>query len=183
MKLVILGGSLRAGSLNRRLLHHLVEVLTAKHHSVLSFEGEALRFPLYEDGVTAPDGATALNLALLEAQGLVIVSPEYNAGIPGHLKNVMDWLSTLSPSPWRELPVLLCSASPGAFGGVRAMPAWRVTLANMGALPFPASINVPLADENLDEGGAPRDPRTAATLVKTVGAFLTLAGKLQAHGE
>ena len=174
INLVILGGSLRTESLNRRLLHHLAKGLEAKGHEVVAFEGEALRLPLYEDGLLVPEAAKAIQAALLRAQGLVIVSPEYNAGIPGHLKNAVDWLSTLSPSPWAELPVLLCSASPGAFGGARGMYPWRATLANMGALAFPASINVPLADQNLDEAGAPRDPRTLATLSKTLEAFLAL---------
>lgn len=183
MRLVILGGSLRAASLNRRLLHHLADVLKAKNHEVASFEGEALRFPFYEDDVAPPEGAKALFAALSRAQGAVIVSPEYNAGIPPHLKNAVDWLSTMSPSPWAGIPVLLCSASPGAFGGARGMYPWRATLANMGALAFPASINVPLADQNLDESGAPRDPRTVATLEKTLAGFLDLVSKLHVHGE
>ena len=183
MRLVILGGSLRPVSLNRLLLHHLTGGMKAKGHEVTSFEGHALRLPLYEDDLTAPDGAKAIQSALLAAQGLVIVSPEYNAGIPGHLKNVVDWLSTLSPSPWKDLPVLLSSASPGALGGARGMMPWRATLANMGALAFPASINVPAADQNLDATGAPKDPRTLGILNETLDAFLTLVAKLHVHGE
>lgn len=183
MRLVILGGSLRAASLNRRLLHYLAGILKANDHEVVAFEGEALRLPLYEDGLEPPEPAQALQAAMLRAQGVVIVSPEYNAGIPGHLKNVVDWLSTMSPAPWRDLPVLLCSASPGAFGGVRAMLSWRATLANMGAMAFPASINVPFADKNLDEAGTPRDPLTADILGKTVTSYLALAEKLHIHGE
>lgn len=183
MRLVILGGSLRAASLNRRLLHHLHAGLKAKGHEVIPFEGDALRLPLYEDDVAPPASALAIQTAMLQAQGLVVVSPEYNAGIPGHLKNVVDWLSTLSPSPWQDLPVLLCSASPGAFGGSRCMLPWRATLANMGALAFPASINVPLADQNLDEQGQPREARTEAILNSTLDAFLALASKIHVHGE
>lgn len=182
MRLVILGGSLRSASLNRRLLHHLESLLKAKGHEVVGFEGDSLRLPLYEDGLTPPSEVVAMQTAMGRAQGLVIVSPEYNAGIPAHLKNAVDWLSTLNPSPWPDLPTLLCSASPGAFGGARGMYPWRATLANMGALAFPASINVPLADQNLDETGAPRDARTVATLNKTLEAFLALAAKLQIHG-
>lgn len=183
MRLVILGGSLRAASLNRKLLHHLAAGLKAKGHEVVSFEGEALRLPLYEDDQVPSEGVKAIQAAMLSAQGLVVVSPEYNAGIPGHLKNAVDWLSTLSPSPWKDLPVLLCSASPGALGGARGMMPWRATLANMGALAFPGSINVPAADKNLDEAGTPRDPRTLATLEQTVDGFLALASKLHVHGE
>lgn len=183
MRIVILGGSLRAASLNRRLLRYLKERLEAKGHVLAPFEGDALRFPLYEDNLPPPEPAQAMHGALGRAQALVVVSPEYNAGIPGHLKNVVDWMSTMNPSPWQELPVLLCSASPGAFGGARAMVSWRSTLGNMGALAYPASINVPLADQNLDEHGAPKDPRTLAILDRTLESFLALAAKLNVHGE
>ena len=179
MRLVLMGGSLRPASYNARLLSHLARELEARGHQVSAFKGEALRLPLYQDGTTPSEGILALHAALLEAQGLVIVSPEYNAGIPGHLKNAVDWLSTLKPSPWPGLPVLLCAASPGAFGGARGLMAWRATLANMGALALPEAITVPHADQQLDERGAPTEARTAAMLPKILDGFLTLTARLR----
>lgn len=179
MRMVLMGGSLRPGSLNTRLLRHLAAALEARGHEVGAYAGPALSFPLYEEGVAPAEGLAALHDALGAAQGLVIVSPEYNAGIPGHLKNAVDWLSTMPPSPWRGLPVLLCSASPGAFGGARGQAAWRTTLANMGALVLPESLAVPHADQQLDEAGAPREARTAASLDKVLDAFLILAERLR----
>jgi NAD(P)H-dependent FMN reductase len=108
----------------------------------------------------------------------VIVSPEYNAGIPGHLKNAVDWVSTLKPSPWPGLPVLLCAASPGAFGGARGLMAWRATLANMGALALPEALTVPHADQQLGPDGAPTDPRTRSQLPRLLDAFVSLAERL-----
>jgi len=179
MRLVLMGGSLRTASLNARLLRHLKRELEAREHQVLTFTGNDLRLPLYEDGLVPSPETVALHAALREAQGLVVVSPEYNAGIPGHLKNAVDWLSTLKPSPWPGLPVLLCSASPGAFGGARGLMAWRATLANMGALALPEAISVPHADQQLDADGAPTDVRTAALLPKILDGFLTLTAKLR----
>ena len=179
MRLVLMGGSLRAASLNARLLRHLMRELETRDHRVSAFTGEALRLPLYEDGASPSPEAMALHAALHEAQGLVIVSPEYNAGIPGHLKNAVDWLSTMKPSPWPGLPVLLCAASPGAFGGARGLMAWRATLANMGALALPETITVPHADQQLDADGAPTAARTAALLPKILDGFLTLTAKLR----
>ena len=179
MRLVLMGGSLRTASLNARLLRHLARELEAWEHRVSAFSGEALRMPLYEDGAGPSPEALALHAALGEAQGLVIVSPEYNAGIPGHLKNAVDWLSTLRPSPWPGLPVLLCAASPGAFWGARGLLAWRATLANMGALASPEAITVPHADQQLDPEGAPTDPRTAALVPKVLDGFLSLAARLR----
>jgi NAD(P)H-dependent FMN reductase len=179
MHLALMGGSLRPDSLNTRLLGHLATELEARGHEVSTFTGAALRLPLYEDGATPPVEAQALHAALHAAQGLLIVSPEYNAGIPGHLKNAVDWLSTMGPSPWQGLPVLLCAASPGAFGGARGLVAWRATLANMGALAYPGAITVPHADQQLDARGVPTDPRTAAAVPKTLDGFLALAARLR----
>jgi chromate reductase, NAD(P)H dehydrogenase (quinone) len=179
MRLVLLGGSLRTASLNAKLLRHLMRELEAREHQATAFTGDALRLPLYEDGAVPSPEAMTLHAALREAQGLVIVSPEYNAGIPGHLKNAVDWLSTMKPSPWPGLPVLLCSASPGAFGGARGLMAWRATLANMGALALPESVTVPHADQQLDADGAPTDARTAALVPKILDGFLTLTARLR----
>ena len=179
MRLVLMGGSLRAGSFNGRLLGHLASELALRGHETTGYSGAQLRFPLFEDGLAPSAELVALHAALGAAQGLVIVSPEYNAGIPGHLKNAVDWLSTLRPSPWPGLPVLLCAASPGAFGGARGLMAWRVTLANMGALALPEAITVPQADQQLDADGAPTEARTAASVPKILDGFLSLTAKLR----
>lgn len=179
MRLVLLGGSLRPPSLNTRLLRHLAAELETRGQEVASFAGPALRFPLYEDGEAPTAELLELHGALAKAHGLVIVSPEYNSGIPGHLKNVVDWLSTMAPSPWPGLPVLLGAASPGAFGGARGLMAWRATLANMGAVAFPGAITVPHADQQLDEQGIPADARTAASVSKALDGFLDLAARLR----
>ncbi|WP_243304147.1 NADPH-dependent FMN reductase [Geothrix oryzisoli] len=179
MRMALMGGSLRPDSLNARLLGHLAAELEGRGQEVAAFTGAALRLPLYEDGAAPSPEARALHAALQAAEGLLIVSPEYNAGIPGHLKNAVDWLSTMGPSPWQGLPVLLCAASPGAFGGARGLVAWRATLANMGALAYPAAITVPHADQQLDECGAPTEPRTAASVKKTLDGFLALVARLR----
>jgi chromate reductase len=80
MKLAVLGGSLRSASLNRRLLDHLVRVLEREGHEAPALSGESLRLPLYDADLPVPAGALALQAALEGIQGLVIVSPEYNAG-------------------------------------------------------------------------------------------------------
>ena len=178
MNLAALGGSLRKESLNRHLLFHLARELEGLGHPVRTLTGEALRLPLYDADLAVPGELRGLAAALDGVAGLVIVSPEYNAGIPPHLKNVVDWISTLAPNPLRGLPVLLAAASPGAFGGSRALLSWRPVLANLGALAVPASITVPLADRNLAQDGTPVDPRAQVEIQKALAAFVALAGKL-----
>lgn len=77
--------------------------------------------------------------------------------------------------------MLLCAASPGAFGGARGLVAWRATLANMGALALPEAITVPHADQQLDADGAPTEARTAAAAPKILEGFLSLAARLRAQ--
>jgi chromate reductase len=164
--------------LNRRLLEHLARSLTGLGHEVRTVSGDALRLPLYDADLPAPAEALAMQAALTGIQGLAIVSPEYNAGIPSHLKNAVDWLSTLAPNPLKGLPVLLAAASPGAFGGARALLSWRPVLANLGALALPGAITVPLADKNLDAAGAPLESRAEGEIQKALAAFVALAARL-----
>jgi chromate reductase len=177
MKIVVMGGSLRKESLNLKLLHHLVRSLEALGPQVRTVTGGELRMPLF-DATAPPPEASSLHGLLQDAAGLVIVSPEYNAGIPGHLKNAVDWVSTMAPSPFKGLPVLLASASPGAFGGARCHMVWRATLANLGALALPAGITVPLADKNLDAEGNPLDARAAGEIQKALAAFVEFISRL-----
>jgi len=177
--ILLLGGSLRPGSLNGRLLQHLEQVLEAEGHRTSAWAGEALRWPLLEEGAEPPGAVSALAGEMRSAQGLVIVSPEYNAGIPGHLKNAVDWLSVQAPNPWDGLPVLLCACSPGALGGARVLVPWRLTLANVGAIVLPRSVTVPHADQSLGPGGGPEDPRTREILRSALAAFLSCAGRLK----
>jgi chromate reductase, NAD(P)H dehydrogenase (quinone) len=178
MELVFLGGSLRQGSLNRRLMGYLAREVSGRGHSTHVFQGEDLRIPLYEDGLPVPDSVNAMAVALRASQGAMIVSPEYNAGIPGHLKNLLDWLSTQQPNPWTGLPVLLAAASPGAFGGSRGMLSWRASLANVGAWAAPASITVPRADVNLAEDGTPKEDRAIQEIRRALDAFLAGAERM-----
>ena len=178
MDLVFIGGSLRPGSLNRRLMGFLAQEVTILGHSARVFVGEDLRLPLYEDAAAVPRAVAAMTEALRGAQGAVIVSPEYNAGIPGHLKNAVDWLSTQRPSPWTGLPVLLAAASPGAFGGARGLISWRATLANMGAWAAPGAITVPRADSNLAADGTPIEERTILEITRTLESFLAMTERL-----
>jgi chromate reductase len=180
MRLAVLGGSLRKESLNRRLLGHLARALEAMGHEVRTFSGDVLRLPLYDADLPVPGEVLALRSGLDGLQGLVIVSPEYNAGIPPHLKNAVDWLSTTDPNPLRGLPVLLAAASPGAFGGSRALLSWRATLANLGALAAPGAITVPLADRNLGPDGTPVEARAQTEIRKALAAFVEIAAKLGA---
>lgn len=88
--------------------------------------------PLYNqdlDGENTPPPVKAFKAAIAEADGLVIVTPEYNYGIPGVMKNALDWASRPGfNSVLKGKPVLPISSSPGMLGGVRALTHLKGTL-------------------------------------------------------
>jgi len=169
MRCLALAGSLRAGSLNRRLLLNAVETLGARAE-VDVVEADDLRMPLYDGDVEERDGlpeaARRLRGRIAGSDALMIATPEYNNSIPGTLKNAIDWVSRPPDQPFRGRPVLLLSASPGAYGGVRAVMALRIVLATLGAVALPAAVSVPHADKAFDEAGRPADPRLRAQIEK-----------------
>ena len=116
LKLVAFCGSLRKASLNRQALHAFVERLPAG----------ASAQKIQANGF--PDKVQAAQKAMLEADGVVLVSPEYNYGISGVLKNAIDWLSRTTPQPFAAKPTVLFGASMGLLGTARAQYQLRQTL-------------------------------------------------------
>lgn len=127
LKLFGLAGSLRRGSFNRALLHAAVEV-APKGVEIRIFErlGE---IPLFNADVEAggdPEPVVALKSAIREADALLVATPEYNYGIPGVLKNAIDWASRPPDSSVLQgKPVAIMGATPGMTGTARAQLALR----------------------------------------------------------
>ena len=126
-----IAGSLRAGSFSAALLADIVGMSDARAR-ITAFPLRDV--PLYnQDLEIAPGHAPApvleLRQAIAAADGLVIVSPEYNYGMSGVLKNALDWASRPAyKSVLKGKPVLIISNSPGALGGARAQIQLRQTL-------------------------------------------------------
>jgi chromate reductase, NAD(P)H dehydrogenase (quinone) len=124
-----IAGSLRRGSYSAAVLRGLQE--SAKDRARIEiFPLDAV--PLYNadlDGDHKPEPVVALKSAIRDCAGLVLVSPEYNYGVSGVLKNALDWASRPGyQSVLKEKPVLIISNSPGLLGGVRAQAQLRQTL-------------------------------------------------------
>ena len=121
LNIVTICGSLRSGSYN---------AMVARTLPLLAPEGVRIKaspaidaIPHYNADIQGrgfPDPVTALGEAVRSADGVVIVTPEYNYSVPGVLKNAMDWVSRLPDQPFKNKPVALQSASQGALGGARA---------------------------------------------------------------
>ena len=131
VKLLGLSGSLRTTSHNTALLRTLGERLaTSGKASLTIFPLDGI--PPYNgdlDGQTPPETVVALKCAIAEADGLVLATPEYNAGMSGVLKNALDWASRPAfMSGLRGKPVVTMTVSPASTGGVRAHAQLRETL-------------------------------------------------------
>jgi chromate reductase len=125
-----IAGSLRRASYSGTVLRGLQEAARDRAR-IETFPLDAV--PLYNadlDGDEKPAPVTALKNAIRDCDGLVLVSPEYNYGMPGVLKNALDWASRPGyQSVLKEKPVLIITSSPGMVGGVRAYAQLRQTLA------------------------------------------------------
>lgn len=123
-RLLGLCGSLRAGSLNTKLMRE-----AAGAFDPAEFEEANLRFPLYDADLEASDGVPeAVQRAaqqIAAADAVLIVGPEYNKAISGVLKNALDWISRAEGSPWLGKPVAIMSATAGRSGGERAQLSMR----------------------------------------------------------
>jgi chromate reductase, NAD(P)H dehydrogenase (quinone) len=128
-----LSGSLREKSYSSSVLATFEQLLSARGHGLGRVDiGE---MPHYnqdiEDTVVPEPGADARE-RVKHCDGIVIVTPEFNHGIPGVLKNALDWLSRPAfASCFADKAVLFCTLSPGALGGVRAQHQLRETLSSM----------------------------------------------------
>lgn len=138
LKVVVICGSLRKASYNAALARALPAL--APPGLALEPAPPWAKFPVYNADDQASSGfpadVTAWADAIRAADGVIIVSPEYNWSIPGGLKNAIDWASRLKDIPFAGKPVALQSCSGGLLGGSRMQYHLRMTLTTLDALLF-----------------------------------------------
>jgi chromate reductase len=176
MAIRVLGiaGSLRSRSLNRTLLHAAVELAPAGME-IRIYEGLGDVPPFNEDVESQGDPAPvrALKVAIQESEGVLIATPEYNYGVPGVLKNAIDWASRpAGKSPLNRKPAAIMGASMGAHGTARAQPALRQTFVFTETyVMLRPELYVARAHEKVDADGRVVDEPTRQQLRKVLGAF------------
>lgn len=126
--LLLVSGSLRSGSFNRKLLAEAARLFDGNKQTV----NADLDLPLYNGDVEERDGIPAgvlrLHGQIADAAAVVISTPEYNQSLSGVLKNALDWVSRVDSNPWADKPVAILSAAAGRAGGARAQYALRLAL-------------------------------------------------------
>ena len=176
MTMVVLGlcGSLRRGSYNRRLLAAAAAELP-RGVSLEVLEGLA-DIPPYnqddEDSAT-PEAVEALRDAITAADAVLIATPEYNASVPGQLKNALDWASRPFPdNALRGKPVAVVGASTGLFGAVWAQAELRKVLKAIGAHVVEGELPVGRAHDAFADDGGLDDPNLRSALAALVEQLL-----------
>jgi NAD(P)H-dependent FMN reductase len=179
MKLLALSGSLRRGSLNRRLVEAAAAAARTAGTEVEVFGLGDFPMPVYDQDLQDrdgfPGGAARLKERLDAAHGFVIASPEYNFSLPGGLKNAIDWLSRYRPQPFGGKSGLLLSASPSLVGGNRGLWALRVPLEALGAPIFPEMFSLAEAQKQFADDGRLSEPRLQERLEALVARFVRWA--------
>jgi chromate reductase len=174
MKILGLSGSLRRDSYNAQLLRAAANELPP---GVELAVWDGLReLPYYDEDLDvdpAPHIVRDLRTAIAEADALLIATPEYNASIPGVLKNAIDWASRpRATSSLLGKPALVVGATTGIFGAVWAQAELRKVLKTAGADPLEEEVPVGQAHEAFAEDGSLREPELRAALADAVGALV-----------
>ncbi len=171
MKLLAISGSIRAGSYNRALLKAMSE-LSSSGTTVTVYDG-LKDIPIYDPNVAdnaIPVAVADLMLKIRASDGVIISTAEYIYGVPGILKNVLDWL--VSSDVLILKPVSVSSISTSSLGGVRAHSALILILHTMNAsVVVDGSIHVPSVYEKFDENRKLTDELTKQAIKVSLSAI------------
>ena len=177
ISLIGLSGSLRKASYNSAILRAAASMMPPD--SEIRIESIA-GIPLYngddEAANRVPSPVARLKDAIAAADGLLLVTPEYNNSIPGVAKNAIDWLSrptTDIPRVFGGKPIAIAGASPGRLGTVLAQNAWLPVFRVLGADLWPGGrLLVPRAGSLIDPNGAIVDAATRDNIRKFAEGFV-----------
>ncbi len=181
-KIVVLVGSLRQGSYNRMVANTLQELAPeGMEIEILPSVGEIPHYDSDVQAVGIPQAVLSMGAAIKAADGIVIVTPEYNYSVPGVLKNAIDWLSRLPDAPFAGKPLAIQSASMGILGGARAQYQLRQILVFLDAMVVnKPEIMIGVVQNKVDSAtGKLTDADTRAFVGKQLSALASLIARLK----
>ncbi len=175
MSIFLMAASLRAESVNKKLTNLCHKILSSTHQVDYANMSE-FDAPLYnmdiQNGPGIPASINDFAKRIKQAQKIIISSPEYNFSTPGVLKNLIDWVSRIEPMPWKNVEILLMSASPGMVGGNRGLWHTRVPLEACGSFVYPEMFSLADAYTAFDQDGNLVDKKLQSRLEQLLNDFI-----------
>lgn len=191
-KILVIAGSLRLASHNRRLAAEAARMLALTDAVVTLVDLADYPLPIYDGDHEAeagvPENANLLAQRIAAQDGLLLVSPEYNHSLVPLVKNTIDWVSRVRKvngrpiQPFKGLVVGLASASPGRFGGMRGLEALRIVMRALGADVMTQQCSVANAATGFDDDGRLADDIARTSLEALVDKLLDISRSLGRHG-
>ncbi|MBC7628786.1 NADPH-dependent FMN reductase [Ferruginibacter sp.] len=156
--IAIISSSIRTGRKSHRVALYFKKYIEERQlASVNILDLNEYKFPVFEERLkfqVSPDNKVLEFTKLItDADGVIIVTPEYNGGYPASLKNVIDLLY----NEWHRKPVAISTVSDGVFGGTQVITSLQFTLWKIRAWTVPAMFPVPAVDKTFDENGIAAD--------------------------
>jgi len=178
LRLMVLSASLRADSLNTKLVGLAASVIE-KNGGIVDFATmNEFDCPSFNQDLEInnfhPEGAEEFRKRILANDAFIISSPEYNGSMPGYLKNTIDWVSRFRPQPFKERHALLMSASPSLGGGNHGLWSLRIPLEKLGSNVFSAMFSLPAAHKAFTPEGTIADETLEKRFEENLIAFMNL---------
>ncbi len=189
-KILAFAGSARKDSFNKKLIKVAVEYAKKAGAEVTLIDFKDYPMPLFDQDLEAREGlpefARKFKELMVNHDGFLISSPEYNSSITPLLKNAIDWASRVSQPneqsliAYRGKVAALMSASPGALGGLRSLVTVRSILGNIGVLVLPTQQSIPKAHEAFNPDGSLKDKKQEEAIEKLTAELVSVIKKLKA---
>lgn len=166
--IAIISSSIRTGRKSHRVsLYFKKFIETNASGTAEIIDLKEYEFPLFEERLSfledPGDDIKDFTGRINKAEGIIIVTPEYNGGYPASLKNVIDLLN----KEWRRKPIAIATVSAGDFAGTQALVSLQFTLWKIGAWVVPAKFQVPNIEQAFNDEGIPTDWAATEKRAKT----------------
>lgn len=189
VKILAFAGSSREASYNKRLVKIAAMGAKATGAEVTYIDLRDYPMPIYDEDIQTasgmPENACKFQDLLMENQGLLIASPEYNSSVSALLKNAIDWASRprgdiKMVGAFQNKVAAIMSTSPGALGGLKGLVHLRSILGNIGVLVLPEQKSIPNAAQLFNEDGSLNDPKQQQDIENLGAKLAQVVAKLNA---
>jgi chromate reductase len=188
LKILVIPGSLRTGSLNAKLAAAVAHQFAQAGVEVTRLSLADFPLPIYDGDLQTrsgvPKNAVDLKRMIGAHHGVLFVTPEYNSSVPPLLKNTIDWVSRVQDAHesrgqvFRGRVFAIASASHGRLGGARALAALRLILSACHALVIPNQLALAFADDAYDDMDRLKHPPDVEALTAVVRQLIDVSQRL-----